>query len=168
MVSPCGIVEFLLARLDVDVGVGELAEVDLGPRDLEIGHRALDGHVAQHQRGQAFGREAVHRVHGDAVAVGVDQLLVDPVAAALGQLFDVHFAGGEHHLAHLAVDLVAVDVDVGEVVVGADFLDLAEGVLQGVPVPQADVLEGGLVVGGSAASSVVSAGNWCCTSRSSP
>ena len=43
---------------------------------------------------------------------------------------------------------VAVDVDVGEVVVGADFLDLAQGVLECVPVPEADVLERGLVVGG--------------------
>jgi hypothetical protein len=90
--------------------------------------------------------------------VGVDELVVDPVAAAFGQLVDVELAGGEHDFAHGAVDVVAVDVDVGEVVVGADFLDLAQGVLQGVPVPEADVLERGLVVGGSVAPTVVSAG----------
>ena len=66
----------------------------------------------------------------------------------IGKLVDVELAGGEHDFAGGAVDVVAVDVDVGKVVVGADLLDLAEGVLEGVPVPEADVLEGGLVVGG--------------------
>ncbi len=78
--------------------------------------------------------------------MGVDELLVDPVAAADGELVDVELALGEHDLAGGAVDAVAVDVDVGEVVVGADLLDLAEGVLERVPVPEADVLERGLVV----------------------
>ena len=45
-----------------------------------------------------------------------------------------------------AVDLVAIDVDVGEVVVGADLLDLAQRVLQRAPVPQPDVLQRFLVV----------------------
>ncbi len=98
--------------------------------------------------GQAFGGEAVDGIHGDAVAVGVGEALVDPVAAADGELVDVELAGGEHDLAGGAVDVVAVDVDVGKVVVGADLLNLAEGVLEGAPVPEADVLEGGLVVGG--------------------
>ena len=111
-------------------------------------NRALHRHVAEHQRRQAFRREAVDRVHRDAVAVGVDQLFVDPVAAAFRQLVDVELARGEHHLPHLAVDLVAIDVDVGEVVVGADFLDLPQRVLQRAPVPQADVLERRLVVRG--------------------
>ena len=98
--------------------------------------------------GQAFGGEAVDGIHGDAVAVGVGEALVDPVAAADGELFDVELAGGEHDLASGAVDVVAVDVDVGEIVVGADLLNLAESVLEGAPVPEADVLQGGLVVGG--------------------
>ena len=85
-----------------------------------------------------------------------------------GSFVYVELADGEHHLAHGAAVGVAVDVDVGEVVVGADLLDLAEGVLQGVPVPQANVLQGGLVAAGSAAATVVSAGNSCCEKRSSP
>ena len=77
----------------------------------------------------------------------VNQLLVDPVAAALGQFLDVELARGDHHLLHRSVDHVAVDVDVGKIVVGADLLDLPQGVLQRAPVPQPDVLERQLVVG---------------------
>ncbi len=135
------VVELVLPSLHVHVGVRHLAEIDLRPRDLEARRCALHGHVAEEERRQALGREAVDRVHRHAVAVGVDQLLVDPVAAALGQLVDAQFAGADHDLTHAAVDLVAVDVDVGEVVVGPDLLDLAERVLQRAPVPQADVVE---------------------------
>src|SRR6516162_11081884 len=70
-----------------------------------------------------------------AVAVGVDELLVDPVAAALRKLLDVQFARGEHDLTHGAVDFIAIDVDVGEVVVRTDFLNLPQGVLKCAPVP---------------------------------
>ncbi len=146
LVSPCGIVELLLVRLDVDVGVGQLAEVDLGPGDLDARNRALHRHVAQDERRHPLGREAVDGVHRDAVAVRVDQFLVDPVPAALGQPLDVQLARGEHHLPDLAIHLVAIDVDVGEVVVGADFLDLPERVLQRAPVPQANVLQRVLIV----------------------
>ncbi len=138
----------MLARLDVHVRVGEFAKINLRTGHVQALYRALHGHVAQQQRGQPLRCEAVDRVHGDAVAVGVDQLLVDPVAAALGQLLDVQLARRQHHLAQGAVEVVAVDVDVGKVVVGADLLLLAQGVLQGVPVPQADVLQRGLIVGG--------------------
>ena len=141
------IVELLLVRLDVDVGVGQLAEVDFRPRDLDARNRALHRHVAQDERRHPFGREAVDRVHRDAVAVRVDQFLVDPVPAALGQPFDVQLARGEHHLPDLAIHFVAVDVDVREVVVGADFLDLPERVLQRAPVPQPNVLQRVLIVG---------------------
>ena len=135
------VVELLLPRLHVDVGVGELAEVDLRPRDRDVRHRALHRHVAEQQLRQALGREPVDRVHRDAVAVRVDEPLVDPVAAALGQALDVQLADRQHHLPRLAVDRVAVDVDVGKVVVGADLLDLPQRVLQRPPVPEPDVLE---------------------------
>ena len=139
------IVEFLLPGLDVDVGVGQLAEIDLRTLDRDRRNRALHRHVAQHQRRQSFRREAVDRRHRDAVAVGVDQLLVDPVAAAFRQFLDVQLACGEHHLANRSVHFVAIDVDVGEVVVGADFLDLAQRVLERAPVPQPDVLQRRLI-----------------------
>ncbi len=76
----------------------------------------------------------------------VNQLVVDPVAAALRQFVDVQLAGGEHHFTKSAVDLVTIDVDIGKIVVGADFLYLAQGVLQSAPVPQADVLQRVLII----------------------
>ena len=141
------VIELLLVGLDVDIGRGLLAEVDFGPGNVEALHGALHRHVAQQQRGQAFGREPVDGVHGDAIAVGIDELVVDPVAAALGELVHVEFAGRQHHLALGAVDGIAIDIDVGKVVVGADLLDLAQRILERTPVPQANVLKGGLIVG---------------------
>ena len=78
--------------------------------------------------------------------MGVYKFLVNPVAAALGELVDVQLACGEHHLAIRAFDFIAINVDVGKVVVGADFLNLAERVLECVPVPESDVLKCRLVV----------------------
>ena len=97
--------------------------------------------------GQPFRREPIHGIHRDAVAVRVDQLVIDPVAAALRQLVHVQFARGKHHLARGAVDLIAIDVDVRKVVVGANLLNLPQCILQRVPVPQADVLQRRLIVG---------------------
>ena len=75
----------------------------------------------------------------DPVAVGERQPLVDP--RAVGQARAVQFARREHHLPVLAVDEVAVVVDRHEVVVRADFLDLAERVQQRLVVPERHVLE---------------------------
>ena len=44
------VIEFLLPRLHVDVGVGQFAEIDLRARYGDTLHRALDGHVTQNQR----------------------------------------------------------------------------------------------------------------------
>ena len=41
---------------------------------------------------------------------------------------------------------LAINVDVGEVVVGADFLNLAQRVPECMPVPESDVLKRGLIV----------------------
>ncbi len=129
------VVELLLPCFDVYVGVGQLAKIDLRARYGETAHRALDRHVAQHQRRQPFRREPIYGVHCNSVAVSVDELLVDPVSTALRELFDVQFTGCEHHFAHRTIDFIAIDVDVGKVVVGANFLNLTQGVLQCTPVP---------------------------------
>ena len=136
-----GVIELLLSRLDVDVGVGQLAKIDLRARHAQAGHGALNRHVAQVEGRQPFRRKPVDGVHGDAVAVGINQLFVDPVAAALGQFVDVQLARSEHHLAQGAIDYIAIDVDIGKVVVGTDFLNLPQRVLQRLPIPQADVLQ---------------------------
>ena len=66
--------------------------------------------------------------------------------AALRKLVEVQFARGEHHLASRPVDFIAVNVDVGKVVIGADFLNLTQCVLECMPVPQPDVLQSSLIV----------------------
>ena len=142
------VIEFLLAGLHVHVGVGQLAEIDFRASYGDALHRALDGHVAENQRWQPFRGESIHGVHGDTVAVGVDELLVDPVAAALGEFVDTQFTGGEHHLTRGTGNVISIDVNVWEIVVGTDFLNLTERVLECMPVPQADVLQRRLIVGG--------------------
>src|SRR6185437_745582 len=119
------IIEFFLARLHIHVSVGQLAKIDLRARDVEIGHRALHRHIAQNQGWQSFGSKAIHRIHGDAVSMSVDQLFVDPITAALRQLFYIQLARRKHYLANCTVDFIAVDVNVGKVVVGTNFLYLA-------------------------------------------
>ena len=95
---PLRIVELLLPRLDVHVGVGELAEINLRPRHLQARDRAFDRHVAEHEHRMSFRREPVHGIHRHAVPVRVDQLGVDPGAGGLRKPLDVQLAGGDHHL----------------------------------------------------------------------
>src|SRR5438552_43714 len=79
----------------------------------------------QSERRQPFRGEAIHRVHGNTVAVRIDKLFVDPVAAALREPIDVQLACGKHYLTHGVVDLIPINVDVGKIVVAADLLNLA-------------------------------------------
>ena len=79
--------------------------------------------------------------------MGINQFVVDPVAAALRKFVHIQFARGQHDFAHRAVNLVAINVDVGKVVVSANLLDLAQCILERVPVPQANILQRCLIVG---------------------
>ena len=118
--------------------VGQFAEVDrrLGHRQIDRRHRR---DVADEERRQALARDLVDGTERQPVAVGEGQVLVDPVAA--GQRVGVQLARRQHDLAVLAVDPVAVVVDGDEVVVGADLLDLAEGVLQRLVIPERHVAQ---------------------------
>jgi len=78
--------------------------------------------------------------------VRVNQLVVDPVPAALRQLVHIQLAHPQHHLAQRAANLVTVDVDVRKIVVRPDLLHLAQRVLQCLHVPQANILQRCLVV----------------------
>ena len=73
--------------------------------------------------------------------MGEFQMLVDPGLRVLRQRVDVHLARREHHLRVLALDPVAIDIDVGEIVVEADFLQLIVGIEERARVPQPDVLD---------------------------
>ncbi len=139
--GPPRIVELRLARPDHDVVVVALAEVDPGLGDL--GHARLRDRrqVLDPEAGLALGRDLVHRDHGHADAVRVDDALVHP-AGRLGVLLDRQLAAREHDLAQRAVDHVAIRVDVHEVVVLANRLELVQRHPERAVVPQARVLEG--------------------------
>ena len=62
----------------------------------------------------------VDGIHHKAIAVGVFQPLVDP--GGIGEARFIDFASGEHDLLRFTVEFVTVDVDVGELVVGAKLL----------------------------------------------
>src|SRR5207245_118421 len=79
--------------------------------------------------------------HYKAIAVGVDEVRVDPVAARVGELPDIELTRCQQHLAELAIDLVAVDVCVLECVVLTESLDLGDGVMKRTPVPEANVIK---------------------------
>ncbi len=61
------------------------------------------------------------------------------------QLRLVQFPRSQDHLTVIAVDPIAINVQIGEAVVEADLLDLTVGLTQRAIVPQTDVLQGGAV-----------------------
>lgn len=134
------VVEFGLGGADEDGFMGDFAEVDFGTGELHAGHGDFGRGVLDEEIGEAVDGDFVGVCGNDAVAVGVDDVAVGPAVAGLAELLDVEFAGGEHDLLEFAVDAVAVDVGV-DVAVGAEGLDLADGVVEGLPVPEADVVE---------------------------
>ena len=69
----------------------------------------------------------------------IDQPVVNPITRTCRQLFDVDFSGCEHCADGLAVHDVTVDIDIREVIVRADFLNLAKRILQRLPIPQTHV-----------------------------
>ena len=58
------------------------------------------------------------------------------------ELRGVQLTRRQHHLAQVPAETVAVDIDVREVVIGADLLELLVGPKQRAVVPQADVPDG--------------------------
>ena len=120
-----GVVELLRARADEDVGVRDLAVVDLGPRDRPEAGRRVRRDVLDEEFGEPLGADPVHRPDDHAVAVRVGEVLVDPDPAR--QVRVRQLPGRQHELAVLPVDQVPVVVDVDELVVGPDLLQLAVG-----------------------------------------
>ena len=138
-----GVVQLRRAHLDEHVRVGELAVVDLRLADLErSGGRGRD--VLHEELRQPLPRHPVHRAHHGAVPVRVHEVLVDPDAARKVGVREL--ADGQHHLPGLPVELVPVVVHVDELVVGADLLELTVRVERGPVLPQADVLDGRVVL----------------------
>ena len=71
----------------------------------------------------------------------VDQFFINPITGRLGQFADVYFTCGHHHLSDAAVNGITIYVDVREVVVSPDRLYLLQRILQGVPIPEPNVVE---------------------------
>ena len=135
------VVKLLRVGVHQHVVVRQLAEVDARLLDVDVaGHRRLRRDVLHEQNRQSLLRHFVHRPERDAVAVREGEVLVDP--RAVRQALGIQLARREHHLPQLAVDRVAIVVDRREVVVGAQLLDLAEGLEQRLVIPEAHVLDG--------------------------
>ena len=134
------VVKLLRVGVHEHVVVRQLAEVDARLLDVDVArHRRLRRDVLHEQNRQPLLRHFVHRPERDAVAVREGEVLVDP--GAVRQAFGIQLARREHHLTQLAVDRVAIVVDRREVVIGAQLLDLAEGLEQRLVIPQAHVLD---------------------------
>ena len=78
--------------------------------------------------------------------MGVDEVPVDPGIGLGRQLIDHQFPGRQHDLPVLVSDEISVHVHVVEIVVEPDGLDLLVGLQQGALVPDADVLDRGIVL----------------------
>ena len=77
--------------------------------------------------------------------MGILKMPVDPAIA------DTRRVGGDfprrqHDLPILSVDPVAINIDIAERIVRADLLELPEGLAQGSMVPDADVVDRGLIL----------------------
>ncbi len=111
----------------------QFAEVDVGLGHLDVaGRRQVPGGEVGQPAGRLVGRRG-----DEPVAVGVDEVLVDPVGLVAGELRRVELAGADDVVLRLAVDGVAVDVElVVEAVVVEDPLPLVERRSEDVGVEQ--------------------------------
>ena len=141
-----GVVKLLLRGVDEHRFVSDLAVVQFRPRQLQAGSSGARRRILNQQHRHTVWRDLADRRHHHAVAVGVDDLRIDPALVYVGQLVDVELARRQKHLAVAAVDGIAVDVGVFENVIRAQRLDLGDGVVKGMHVPQTHVFECGLVV----------------------
>jgi hypothetical protein len=88
----------------------------------------------------------IHRDRDNAIAVGVFEREIDPDLGGCGKPCDIEFARRDHDLPLGAVDVIAIDVNTGERVIGPQSLDLLELRLKRAPIPNARVLERGGVL----------------------
>ena len=82
------------------------------------------------------------RGHDHAVAVREEHMAVDPRLGVGGSSAGLELAGRQHHLLIGAVELIAIDIHVMELVVGSDLLQLSVRIHQRLPVPQANIVDG--------------------------
>ncbi len=138
---PAGIVELLLFGIDHHRRVGQLAVVDAGLVHRQLGMAGLGRNVFHQQVRQPFRGKFADVGEREAEAVGVFEAAVDEGLALLGQIVHLQLPRGHHHLPVFAVEGVAVDVHVHELVVEPDFLELLVDRVQRPPIPQPDVFK---------------------------
>ncbi len=128
------VVELVLARPDDDVVGRQLAVVDARLVDLRLAHRR---YVLEHESRTALGPDRADRRHHRAEAVRVVEVLVHPGLRRHGERARRELAGRQHDRGLVAVDDVAIHVDVVERVVLAQGLELLVRREQRAVVPQA-------------------------------
>ncbi len=120
-------------------------EVDPGLGDGEQrGHVLLGLDVLHQEVGLSLGGNGVRRTQHRTETVGEHQVAVDP--PGVGDAGVVELPGGQHHLGEHPVDVIAVHIDIAELIEGPQLLKLAIGGEQHRRVPQPDVVDGGGVV----------------------
>ena len=136
--SPLGEVKLCHFGAPDHIVIGEFSEVDLGLRQRQLSGRRK---ILEMKFREPIGGNQLNRRHGDTIAVGVDQLAVDPGLRLLVETVCNQFACRKHHLAHGAVNFVAVNVDVVERIVLAQSLHLVVGFEQRAIVPKTHVAD---------------------------
>ena len=130
-------IELLLVGVDNDEVGRYLAVVDARLFDIDDANRR---DVPDEVFGQAAIGHLVHRHHGEPKAVGELQARVYPTLLVGWQARLVQLSGAEHDLADLAIDHVAIDVHMQEVIERRKRLELVQHLPERAVVPEADVL----------------------------
>ena len=134
------IIELGLRGIDEYGILDVLAVIQLGARELQAGFADDGRRILDDQYRQSVGRYLIGLRHHDAVAVRVDEVRIDPARSGFAELREIQLARRQHHLAQFAVDDVAIDIGIG-IDVGPVRLELRDGVVKSVPIPQAHVVE---------------------------
>jgi len=149
-VSTVAGVDVLLAARVVELGLAgvhhhgarrALTVVDGRLVDGERGVASLRREIPDEQLWQPLLGELAHGRHRQPVAVGVLEQLVHEGLAALGEVALLELSRGHEDLPAHPVDVVAVDVDIDELVVQSDLLELPVDQVEGAPVPQPHLVE---------------------------
>jgi hypothetical protein len=122
---------------------GRLAVVDARLADRDGGAWLVE--AAHHERRPPRRLRGVDLGGHDPVPVRVGQVEVLPGLGGPVEVARVGLAGRDHHLPRRALDRVAVDVDVAELVVLPDRLQVLDADLEDAWFPQADVADRDLV-----------------------
>src|SRR6516164_3710008 len=135
-------IEFLLGGAHIDAVIGELTEINLAMshRQVFLGN---DRNVVRPENRIAPAINFIHWDCDDAIAMRVLQREIDPNLGGYGKARNIELARGDHDLPLGAVNLVTIDVDARERIIGSQPLDLLQLWLKRAPIPDPRVLQRG-------------------------